>query len=81
MWFRMRDFLEENWFKIAIVVLGAYAIFTVPSAYVERQLWANERLEAFNRCVDKLTDDMAILTLNESFRAGFRDCKNLSENF
>lgn len=74
------NFLQENWFRVAILLLGVFAISSL-SGYTERQLWANERLEAFKRCAEKLTDDTAILTLNESFRQGFRDCKNLSEDF
>ena len=70
----------NNWFRVAIIILAVFAILSL-SNYPEKQLWADERLEAFTRCTEKLTDDTMILTLNESFRQGFRDCKNLSETF
>ncbi len=79
---------KENWFKIGIVLVVIYCIQTVPSAYIDKQLWAQERLHAFEKCVATVFPDptanlsqAGYSSAYDAYKAAFRACKNVSDVF
>ncbi|MBP9840239.1 MAG: hypothetical protein KBC68_01260 [Candidatus Pacebacteria bacterium] len=76
----MKKLLQENWFKILILALGLYAITVTPFKYADRALWAEERLTAFNKCVEDFSIEGAIDKYS-AYQSMFRACKNMSDEF
>jgi len=80
------EWLKENWFKFVFLGLGTYLVMTVPFDYVERQLWADERLKAFEVCVSYVAEDPTVFGSAgygsyDAYIAAFRACKNVSDSF
>lgn len=82
------NFIKENWFKLATLVVGAYVALTVPFDYAERQLWAEERLKTYEVCLTAvMPNNPADITqagytsAYDGLIAAFRACKNMSESF
>ena len=79
-------FIKENWFKFVIVALFAYAVFVIPSEYMDRQLWVQQRVEAYKVCLNTVSLTSEEIS-NSGVRAAdamemaFRSCKYASDNF
>jgi len=84
----VKNYLKENWFKIAIIIITTYAMLSFLSAYQDqenRQVWAQERIKAYEICLSTVLpvdfSKAGYTSSYDGFKASFRACKSVSDNF
>lgn len=85
------NFIKGNWFKLLLIAIISYAVISVVSVYrnqEDRKLWTQEQLKAYEVCINRTLPEantdiskVGFTSYHDAFKATFRSCKNVSDDF